>query len=274
NPANFTALRSLVLLHGQRGDWHRAAAYLTCAAGNALDPFDSVDLALDAAEIYRDQLHDTESAVVQYMRVLDLSPEHPKAVAALADAAWERSDWLVAGPLLEGMAGSAKRAMEETAQLWHKAAWSAQMSGDMARAPTIARPTPPCPRTCPRSRTGRGWPAIGAGGRTSSPQYLACYRWRASRCREKSAPDTSCRSAKPMWRCGIWRRAQRPFWKRCAWRRICRACGKRWPRPRPRWRGEAAPTPRLWSNNTACFCTVSFRLTSDSRSSARSAGCS
>jgi tetratricopeptide (TPR) repeat protein len=134
NPANFTALRSLVLLHGQRGDWHRAAAYLTCAAGNALDPFDSVDFALDAAEIYREQLHDTESAVVQYMRVLDLSPEHPKAVAALADAAWERSDWLVAGPLLEGMAGSAKRAMEETAQLWHKAAWSAQMSGDMERA--------------------------------------------------------------------------------------------------------------------------------------------
>jgi len=134
NPANFTALRSLVLLHGQRGDWHRAAAYLTCAAGNAIDPFDSVEFALDAAEIYRDQLHDSEAAVVQYMRVLALSPNHPKAVAALADAAWERNDWSAAVPLLEGMAGSAKHAMEETAQLWHKAAWSAQMSGDMERA--------------------------------------------------------------------------------------------------------------------------------------------
>ena len=134
NPANFTALRSLVLLHGQRGDWHRAAAYLTCAAGNAIDPFDSVEFALDAAEIYRDQLHDLEAAVVQYMRVLSLSPDHPKAVAALADAAWERNDWTAAVPLLEGMAGSAKHAVEETAQLWHKAAWSAQMSGDMERA--------------------------------------------------------------------------------------------------------------------------------------------
>jgi tetratricopeptide (TPR) repeat protein len=134
NPANFTALRSLVLLHGQRGDWHRAAAYLTCAAGSAIDPFDGVEFALDAAEIYRDQLHDNESAVVQYMRVLSLSPDHPKAVAALADAAWERNDWPAAVPLLEGMAGSAKHAMEETAQLWHKAAWSAQMSGDMERA--------------------------------------------------------------------------------------------------------------------------------------------
>ncbi len=134
NPANFTALRSLVLLHGQRGDWHRAAAYLTCAAGNAIDPFDSVEFALDAAEIYRDQLHDSEAAVVQYMRVLALSPNHPKALAALAEAAWERNDWSAAVPLLEGMAGSAKHAMEETAQLWHKAAWSAQMSGDMERA--------------------------------------------------------------------------------------------------------------------------------------------
>ena len=134
NPANFTALRSLVLLHGQRGDWHRAAAYLTCAAGNAVDPFDSVEFALDAAEIYRDQLHDTEAAAVQYMRVLSLSPDHPKAVAALADAAWERNDWTAAVPLLEGMAGSSKHAVEETAQLWHKAAWSAQMSGDMERA--------------------------------------------------------------------------------------------------------------------------------------------
>jgi tetratricopeptide (TPR) repeat protein len=134
NPANFTALRSLVLLHGQRGDWHRAAAYLTCAAGNAVDPFDSIEFALDAAEIYRDQLHDTEAAVVQYMRVLSISPNHPKATAALADAAWERSDWSAAAPLLEGMAGSAKNALEETAQLWHKAAWSAQMSGDTERA--------------------------------------------------------------------------------------------------------------------------------------------
>jgi tetratricopeptide (TPR) repeat protein len=134
NPANNTALRSLVLLHGQRGDWHRAAAYLTCAAGNAIDPLDAVEFALDAAEIYRDQLHDTEAAVVQYMRVLAWSPDHPQAVAALADAAWERKDWSAAAPLLEGMAGSAKHAMEESAQLWQKAAWSAQMSGDMERA--------------------------------------------------------------------------------------------------------------------------------------------
>jgi tetratricopeptide (TPR) repeat protein len=134
DPTNYTALRSLVLLHGQRGDWHRAAAYLTCAAGNAVDPFDSVEFALDAAEIYRDQLHDMEGAVEQYTRVLEMSPGHPKAVAALAEAAWQREDWSAATSLLEDMAGSAKLAMEETASLWQKAAWSAQMTGEMERA--------------------------------------------------------------------------------------------------------------------------------------------
>jgi tetratricopeptide (TPR) repeat protein len=134
DPTNAAALRPLVLLHGQRGDWVRAAAYLTCAAHKALDPVDGLEFALEAAEIYRDQLHDTESAVVQYMRVLQLSPEHPKAVAALAELAWERQDWTVAVPLLEGMAGTANTAMEESAQLWQKAAWSAQMAGDVERA--------------------------------------------------------------------------------------------------------------------------------------------
>jgi golgin subfamily B member 1 len=134
DPTNNTAVRSLVLLHGQRGDWNRAAAYLTCASGNAIDPLDSVDYALDAAEIYRDQLHDAESAAVQYMRVLGWSPNHPKALAALADAAWEREDWAQASSLLEGMAGSARNAIEDNAQLWYKAGWSAQMSFDYERA--------------------------------------------------------------------------------------------------------------------------------------------
>lgn len=134
DPSNPAAVRALVLLHGQRGDWHRAAAYLTCAAGSTVDPMDSVELSLDAAEIYRHQLHDMESAAVQYLRVLDIAPNHPKAIAALADAAWERKDWAVAFPLLEGMAGSTKHAMEESADLWHRAAWSAQMAGDVERA--------------------------------------------------------------------------------------------------------------------------------------------
>ena len=134
NPSNPQALRALVELHGQRGKWLRAAAYLTCASGNAADPAKAIELALEAAEIYRERLHDVESAIEQYTRVLERSPGHPQATAALAELAWVRKDWTVALPLLENMAGSAKHALDESARIWHKVAWSSQMLGDMERA--------------------------------------------------------------------------------------------------------------------------------------------
>ena len=70
NPANPQAFRALVELHGQRGNWLRAAAYLTCASGKAADPAEAIELSLEAAEIYRERLHDLDSAVEQYTRIL------------------------------------------------------------------------------------------------------------------------------------------------------------------------------------------------------------
>ena len=193
DPTNVTALRSLVLLHGQRGDWKRAAAYLTCAAGNAVDPLEGVEFALEAAEIYRDQLHDSESAVVQYMRVLSLSPNHPKAVAALADAAWERKDWSVALPLLEGMAGDGEPG--------HRGIGAALVQGGLVGADGGRRRARPAdyrkayamlPTHLP---TLAGVVAAGAssaaGGRTSSPPCRACWPSAAARCPARSGRRTS-----------------------------------------------------------------------------------
>ena len=84
SPSNPLAFRALVELHSQRGNWLRAAAYLTCASGSAADPIEAIDLALEAAEIYREHLRDTDSAIEQYTRVLERSPGHPRATAALA----------------------------------------------------------------------------------------------------------------------------------------------------------------------------------------------
>jgi tetratricopeptide (TPR) repeat protein len=134
NPANPLAFRALVELHGQRGNWLRAAAYLTCASGNAADPAEAIELALEAAEIYRERLHDVEAAIEQYTRVLERSPGHPRATAALAELAWVRKDWTAALPLFENMAGSATHALDASARLWQKVAWSSQMLGDMERA--------------------------------------------------------------------------------------------------------------------------------------------
>jgi tetratricopeptide (TPR) repeat protein len=168
SPSNPLAFRALVELHSQRGNWLRAAAYLTCASGSAADPIEAIDLALEAAEIYREHLRDTDSAIEQYTRVLERSPGHPRATAALAELAWVRKDWTSALPLLENMAGSATHALDESARLWHKVAWSAQMLGDMERARAgyrrsyAALPSSPAPR---------------GGGRTyARPCRICCPR--------------------------------------------------------------------------------------------------
>ena len=134
SPANPQAFRALVELHGQRGNWLRAAAYLTCASGYATDPAEAIELALEAAEVFRERLHDVDGAIEQYTRILERSPGHARATAALAELAWVRKEWTVALPMFESMAGSAKYALNESAQLWQKVAWSAQMLGDMERA--------------------------------------------------------------------------------------------------------------------------------------------
>ncbi|HJX54019.1 MAG TPA: hypothetical protein VJ801_14730 [Polyangia bacterium] len=134
DPANQAALRSLVALHGQRGDWGRAAAYLTSASANTSDPLARVQFAFDAAEIYRNRLNDLEGAAEQYGRVLELSPGHPQATAVMAEIAWGRKDWARALPLLEALAQAAEQAFEPRARLWQRAGWSAQMTGDVERA--------------------------------------------------------------------------------------------------------------------------------------------
>jgi tetratricopeptide (TPR) repeat protein len=134
DPANQAALRSLVALHGQRGNWGRAAAYLTSASANSPDPLARVQFAFDAAEIYRSRLNDVEGAAEQYSRVLELSPGHPQATAVMAEITWDRKDWAAALPLLEATAQAAEQAFAPRARLWHRAGWSAQMTGDVERA--------------------------------------------------------------------------------------------------------------------------------------------
>jgi tetratricopeptide (TPR) repeat protein len=134
NPANQVAMRALVDLHSQRGNWLRAAACLVLASAKATENDKAVKLALEAAEIYRGRLRDVDSAIEQYTRVIERVPGHTVATAALAELAWVRKDWTCALPLLENMAGSATHALDESARLWQKVAWSAQMLGDWERA--------------------------------------------------------------------------------------------------------------------------------------------
>ena len=134
DPTNHAALRSLVALHGHRGEWQRAASYLASASANTSDLLARVEFAFDAAEIFRNRLNDLDAAAEHYGRVLELSPGHPQAMAVMADVTWGRKDWAAALPLLEATAESAEKAAEPCARLWQRAGWSAQMTGDAERA--------------------------------------------------------------------------------------------------------------------------------------------
>jgi golgin subfamily B member 1 len=134
SPAHPAALRPLVTLHSQRGEWAKVTDCLTNAAASTDDALARNDWALEAAEIYRKQLQDLDSAAEQYRFVLALSPGQPQATAAMAEMSWDKKDWATAMPLFEAMAETAEKDTQPSAKLWHRAGWTAQMTGDVQRA--------------------------------------------------------------------------------------------------------------------------------------------
>lgn len=134
SPANLAALRPVISLHSQRGEWAVVADYLTNAAASTDDALARTEWALEAAEIYRKQLQDLDSAAEQYRFVLALSPGQPQATAAMADLSWDKKDWATALPLLEAMAEAADKESQPSAKLWQRAGWAAQMTGDVEHA--------------------------------------------------------------------------------------------------------------------------------------------
>jgi len=161
-------LRSLVALHGQRGDWSGAAACLASASANTSDPQARVQFAFDAAEIYRNRLDDLDGAAGLYSRVLDLSPGHPQAAAVMADITWAARIGLGIA-VVEALAAAAEQALEPRARLWQRAGWSAQMTGDVERARSTtgarSRPRLGIYRRC---SVGRSSLKPRDGGRTSA----------------------------------------------------------------------------------------------------------
>ncbi len=134
DPANLTALRSLVDLHKLRGDFARAAAHLAAAAVALPEPDLKVGYALDAADLYRSRLGDMEAACEQYRRVLEIDPSNRQAAEALAERAWETKDWPNALPLFEALGVATEQGGQGSARLFQRAGWAAQMLGDHERA--------------------------------------------------------------------------------------------------------------------------------------------
>ncbi len=134
DPTNPTALRALVDIHKLRGDFTRAAAYLSGAAAAVRDVQLRVGYGLDAADLYRSRLGDRDAASELYRRVLEAEPANRTAAEALADLGWEAKDWGTVLPLFEMLATKTEEGGAQAARLFQKAGWAAQMLGDNDRA--------------------------------------------------------------------------------------------------------------------------------------------
>jgi tetratricopeptide (TPR) repeat protein len=134
DPTNTDALHALVDTHKLRGDFSRAAAYLSGASAAARDTDLRIAYALDAADLYRSRLGDLDAASDLYRRVLETEPSHRQAAEALTDIGWERKDWATVLPLFESLATSTEEGGAVAARLFQRAGWAAQMLGDNERA--------------------------------------------------------------------------------------------------------------------------------------------
>ena len=134
DPGNTTALLALLDVYKTRGDYARVASCLSAAGAATRDSELRVSYSLDAAEIYRTRLSDKDAAAEMYRRVVELAPTNRPAAEALADIAWEAKDWTTALPLFEGLAAGNGQGNAQSARMYQKAGWAAQMLGDNDRA--------------------------------------------------------------------------------------------------------------------------------------------
>jgi len=134
DPANTAALLALLDIYKMRDDYARVAACLSAAGAATRDSELRVSYSLDAAEIYRTRLSDKDAAAEMYRRVVELAPTNRPAAEALADIAWEAKDWTTALPLFEGLAAGNGQGSAQSARMYQKAGWAAQMLGDNDRA--------------------------------------------------------------------------------------------------------------------------------------------
>ena len=134
DPAHPTALRALVDVYRLRGEHARAAACLAAASGSSRDVERRLGYALDAAEMYRTQLSDLDSASEMYRRVLEVDASNRPAAEALAEISWETKDWPTVLPLFESLAAATESGGAQAARMFQRAGWAAQMLGDNERA--------------------------------------------------------------------------------------------------------------------------------------------
>ena len=92
-PANQTALTSVLNLYESLERWHDAARVVAEAAGHAREEGEKIELLLKLAAIQDQNLRDLDQAVETYEQILELDPEHDEALERIEEIHRSRGDW-------------------------------------------------------------------------------------------------------------------------------------------------------------------------------------
>ncbi|GMV41438.1 MAG: hypothetical protein AMXMBFR64_31540 [Myxococcales bacterium] len=79
--------------HAARGDWRGWATVIEKAAAHLGDAEDRVDMLVELARLYDDQLHDPRRSLMRWEGVLAAAPDHVQAARALSRRYEERKAW-------------------------------------------------------------------------------------------------------------------------------------------------------------------------------------
>lgn len=115
DPRHLPAMRSLIALYQQRGDWLKAAQMMVRADAFTSNLVEKVRLLQDAARIYREKLDDEAKAAELFAQALEADPEHAESGEALADIWFREAEagntgrWAQLEPVLDMLARKADK---------------------------------------------------------------------------------------------------------------------------------------------------------------------
>lgn len=134
DPHNPGVLSALGTLSRERGDFFRAAKFLSESEERTRSPLEKARLAYEAGLLYQDHLDDEARAIELYARALASDPGHAAAAGRLAPLHEKAQAWEALEPVLDMLARRAEGPDPEVAELHRRLAECARRLGKADKA--------------------------------------------------------------------------------------------------------------------------------------------
>lgn len=112
DPGDLSAFLALKRLGQEQSNWRDVATLLQERAAAIGDPSERATLLVDLGQLQQHRLGDQDAAIMAYGEALAADENHPGAIEALADLAYQRNDWRRAADLYDRL-GPETTAMAE-----------------------------------------------------------------------------------------------------------------------------------------------------------------